>query len=88
MCINISGNNFITYLRKKTNLVIFKAGKKVRSKITLVAASTICPHGVPPGMFSIVIVEISTESVKACSFHSFKCFKSIPDTEIIYLYVF
>jgi hypothetical protein len=54
-------------MRKKTNLVIFKAGKKVRSKITLVAASTICPHGVPPGMFSIVIVEISTESVKACS---------------------
>jgi hypothetical protein len=67
-------------MRKKTNLVIFKAGKKVRSKITLVAASTICPHGVPPGMFSIVILEISTES--------FKCFKSIPDTEIIYLYVF
>ena len=81
MCINISGNNFITYMRKKTNLVIFKAGKKVRSKITLVAASTICPHGVPPGMFSIVIVEISTESVKACSFHQRK---SIPDTEIIY----
>ena len=81
MCINISGNNFITYMRKKTNLVIFKAGKKVRSKITLVAASTICPHGVPPGMFSMVIVEISAESVKACSFHQRK---SIPDTDIIY----
>ena len=88
MCIKISGNNFITYMRKKTNLVIFKAGKKVRSKITLVVALRIWPHGVPPGMFSMVIVEISTESVKACSFHSFKSFSSIPDTEIIYLYVF
>ena len=27
------------------------------------------PHGMPPGMFSMVIVEISAESVKACSFH-------------------
>jgi hypothetical protein len=36
---------------------------------------------VPPGMFSMVIVEISAESVKACSFHQRK---SIPDTEIIY----
>jgi hypothetical protein len=34
---------------------------------------------VPPGMFSMVIVEISAESVKACSFHQRK---SIPDTEI------
>jgi hypothetical protein len=33
MCIKISGNNFITYMRKKTNLVIFKAGKNFRSKI-------------------------------------------------------
>jgi hypothetical protein len=32
-------------------------------------------------MFSMVIVEISAESVKACSFHQRK---SIPDTEIIY----
>jgi hypothetical protein len=36
---------------------------------------------VPPGMFSMVIVEISAESVKACSFHQRK---AIPDTEIIY----
>jgi hypothetical protein len=36
---------------------------------------------VPPGMFSMVIVEISAESVKACSFHQRQ---SIPDTEIIY----
>jgi hypothetical protein len=40
-----------------------------------------CTHGVPPGMFAMVIVEISAESVKACSFHQRK---SIPDTEIIY----
>jgi hypothetical protein len=80
MCIKISGNNFITYMRKKTNLVIFKAGKNFRSKIRS-CYKTICPHGVPPGMFSMVIVEISTESVKACSFHQRK---SIPDTEIIY----
>jgi hypothetical protein len=32
-------------------------------------------------MFSMVIVEISAESVKACSFHQRK---SIADTEIIY----
>jgi hypothetical protein len=32
-------------------------------------------------MFSMVIVEISAESVKACSFHQRK---SIPYTEIIY----
>jgi hypothetical protein len=32
-------------------------------------------------MFSMVIVEISAESVKACSFHQRK---SIPDTEMIY----
>ena len=80
MCIKISGNNFITYMRKKTNLVIFKAGKNFRSKIRR-CYKTICPHGVPPVMFSMVIVEISTESVKACSFHQRK---SIPDTEIIY----
>jgi hypothetical protein len=80
MCIKISGNNFITYMRKKTNLVIFKAGKNFRSKIRS-CYKTICPHGVPPGMFSMVIVEISAESVKACSFHQRK---SIPDTEIIY----
>jgi hypothetical protein len=30
-------------------------------------------------MFSMVIVEISAESVKACSFHQRK---SIPDTEL------
>ena len=69
MCIKISGNNFITYMRKKTNLVIFKAGKNFRSKIRS-CYKTICPHGVPPGMFSMVIVEISAES--------------IPDTDIIY----
>ena len=68
-------------MRKKINLVIFKAGKKFRSKITSSCYKTICPHGVPPGMFSMVIVEISAESVKACSFHRRK---SIPDTEIIY----
>jgi hypothetical protein len=33
MCIQISGNYFITYMRKTTNLVIFKAGKKFRSNI-------------------------------------------------------
>jgi hypothetical protein len=75
----ISGNNFITYKKKKTNLVIFNAGKNFRSKIRS-CYKTICPHGVPPGMFSVVIVEISAESVKACSFHQRK---SIPDTEII-----
>ena len=36
-------------------------------------------------MFSMVIVEISAESVKACSFHQRK---SIPDTEIIILRLF
>ena len=81
MCIKISGNTFITYMRIKTNLVIFKAGKNFRSKISS-CYKTICPHGVPPGMFSMVIVEISTESVKACSFHQRK---SIPDTEIFIL---
>ena len=82
MCIKISGNNFITYMRKKTNLNvgIFKAGKTFRSKIRS-CYKTICLHGVPPGMFSMVIVEISAESVKTCSFHQRK---SIPDTEIIY----
>jgi hypothetical protein len=54
---------------KTTNLVIFKAGKKFRSKISS-CYKTICPHGVSPGMFSMVIVEISAESVKACSFHN------------------
>jgi hypothetical protein len=62
--VSISGNNFITYKKKKTNLVIFNAGKNFRSKIRRT-----CPHGVPPGMFSMVIVEISAESAKACSFH-------------------
>ena len=57
--------------------LIFNAGKNFRSKIR----SSACPHGVPPGMFSMVIVEISAESVKACSFHQRK---SIPETEIIY----
>jgi hypothetical protein len=52
---------FITYMKKKTNLVIFKAGKNFRSKIRS-CYKTICPHGVPPGMFSMVIVEISTMS--------------------------
>ena len=32
-CIKISGNNFITYKKKKTNLVIFNTGKNFRSKI-------------------------------------------------------
>ena len=32
-CIKISGNNFITYKKKKPNLVIFNAGKNFRSKI-------------------------------------------------------
>ena len=54
-------------MRKKPNLVIFKAGKNFRSKIRS-CYETICPHGVPPGMFSMVIVEISSESVKACRF--------------------
>jgi hypothetical protein len=45
------------------------------------SSNELLPHGVPPGMFSMVIVEISAESVKACSFHQRK---SIPDTEIIY----
>ena len=63
-------------MRKKTNLVIFKAGKNFRSKIRRT-----CPHGVPPGMFSMVIMEISAESAKACSFHQIE---SITDTEIIY----
>ena len=80
MCIKSSGNNFITYMRKKTNLVIVKAGKNFRLKIRS-CYKIICPHGVPPGMFSMVIVDISTESVKACSFHQRKY---IPDTEIIY----
>ena len=80
MCIKISGNNFITYMRKKTNLVIFKADKNFRSKIRS-CYKIICPHGVLPGLFSMVIVEISTESVKACSFHQRKF---IPDTDIIY----
>ena len=71
MCIKISGNNFITYMRKKTNLVIVKAGKNFRLKIRS-CYKIICPHGVPPGMFSMVIVDISTESVKACSFHKKK----------------
>ena len=62
---------------KKTNLVIFNADKNFRSKIRSLA----CRHGVSPGMFSMVIVEISAESVKASSFHQRK---SIPDTEIIY----
>ena len=67
-------------MSKKTNLVIFKAGKNLRSKIRS-CYETICPHGVPPGMFSMVIVEISSESAKACSFHQRKY---IPDTEFIY----
>jgi hypothetical protein len=32
-CIKILGNNFITYKKKKTNLVIFNAGKNFQSKI-------------------------------------------------------
>jgi hypothetical protein len=32
-CIKISGNNFITYKKKTTNLVIFNADKKFLSKI-------------------------------------------------------
>ena len=40
-CIKISGNNFITYKKKKTNLVIFNAGKNFRSKIR----SWACPMG-------------------------------------------
>ena len=73
------GEQLHNLYEEKSNLVIFKAGKKFRSKIRS-CYKTICPHGVP-GMFSMVIVEISTESVKACSFHQRK---SIPDTEIIY----
>ena len=68
MCIKISGNNFITYMRKKTNLVILRPEKNSDRKY-VVAKKKNCPHGVPPGMFSMVIVEISDESAKACTFH-------------------
>ena len=80
MCIKISGKQLHNLYEENKYLVIFKAGKIFRSNIRS-CYKTICPHGVPPGMFSMGIVEISTESVKACSFHQRK---SIPDTEIIY----
>jgi hypothetical protein len=35
-CIKISGNNFITYRKKKTNLVIFNAGKYFRYVVEIV----------------------------------------------------
>ena len=52
MCIKISGNNFITYMRKKTNLVIFKAGKTFRSKIRSCYKNNLSPWGASWNFFN------------------------------------
>ena len=44
MCIKISGNNFITYMRKNTNLVIFKAAK-ISDRKYVVAIKQFVPMG-------------------------------------------
>ena len=80
MCIRISGNNFITYMRKKTNLVIFTAGK-ISDRKYVDAIKQFVPMGCLLACFQWLSWKYRLNLLRHVVFIKKK---SIPDTQIIY----